>query len=680
MERFATPFGKGDDMSLLHWTSVIALTTLLFSTQAAVGQRPNGFRNFPAAGPGRIDQFVSPNDSDDSSMLASLNKSGKIRRLIDPAQLDKIPQQPGRSPLQLSDAVELVRKSNGELYQSALRASSAFSVKPELFELIAETDEAFVVASSVRLVVKDPVAFAAVSPEFQATLDENSRNTEKFDALTPEERQKIEAFLSAKAAKLPDDHPLADAARRGNAALFEAIQQGIGDFSVTETITIAKQPLPVKDGRVQYPSFDQGVMDLTKFKPGERKIVELSSDDPPEFGDFAWLAENRANRSPAPAPDQVRESTVAEGETRYRDDFLTGFTVGNGWQWEKTWDFWVGYFRINMGAGYEFGMRFPLQLDGKVSPTSIKHYGVKDKSHSISSRLQLTPFDADADFYRQIGVPQSLVFEGKEFVLGASAYYHLKLRAFGGNIINRGDRFGFDYGRNLKPPGPDSPSRFRIEIPPELTGTRFDFGALSGSAQFGLLAELEGSASITSSLMVDRGVVENRSMKLAFDRNDTLYFSYAMDPLTVSDGQQSARQRYGIRLSNPEYRVSASLTPSVRGQLRSHVPGFRKRFNTAWIDLNRFRFDLEETKFTAHRGTRRHHDFNIGTREFHRLSARPSLPDTSSPGEELSDIDLSEAKPGFRPPATGKIKLPKKSGGAAKPGKELSTDKAKLKL
>jgi hypothetical protein len=60
----------------------------------------------------------------------------------------------------------------------------------------------------------------------------------------------------------------------------------------------------------------------------------------------------------------------------------------------------------------------------------------------------------------------------------------------------------------------------------------------------------------------------------------------------------------------------------------------------------------------------RHRDFNIGTREFHRLWARPSLPDTSSPEEERSDIDLSEAKPGFRPPATGKIKLPKKSGGA----------------
>lgn len=667
-------------MSLSHWTSVIALTTLLFSNHAAVGQLPNGLKRIPSAGTGRIDQFVSPNDSDDSNILTSLNKSGKIRRIIDPALLDKILQQPGRSPLRLSEAVELVRKSNGELYESAMRASSAFSVKPELFELIAETDDAFVVASGVKLVVKDPDAFAAVSPEFQATLDENSRNAEKLDSLPTEERQKIEAFLTAKAAKLPDDHPLADAARRGNAALFEAIQQGIGDFSVTETITIAKQPLPVKDGRVQYPSFDRGVMDLTKLQPGGKKIVDLSSEDPQEFGDFAWLEFGRAERSPAPIPDPVRESTVAEGETRYRDDFLTGFTIGNGWQWEKTWDFWVGYFRINMGAGYEFGMRFPLKLDGTVSPTSIKHYGEKDKSHSISSRLKLTPFDGNADFYRQIGVPQSLVFEGKEFVLGASAYYHIKLRAFGGNIIDRGDRIGFDYGRNLIPPGPDSPSQFRIEIPPELTGTRFDFGALSGSAQFGLLAELEGNASITSSLMVERGIVENRSMKLAFDRNDTLRFSHSLDPLTVPDGQRSARQRYGIRLSNPEYRVAASLTPSVRGQLRSHVPGFRKRFNTSWIDLNRFRFDLEETKFSAHGGTRRHRDFNIGTREFHQLWAQPSLPDAASPGEALSDIDLSEAKPGFRPPAAGKIKLPGKPGATAKPIKELNADKAKSKL
>jgi hypothetical protein len=665
-------------MNLSYWTCVAALLPVLYSTQAVVGQPPNGVRSISGAVPGRIDQFVSPGDADDSGVLAALNKSGKIRRMIDPTQLDKIPEPSDRSSVRLSDAIELVRKSNTELYQSALRASSAFSVKPELYEVIAETDETFVVASGVKLLVKDPAAFAAISPEFRATLDENSRNTDKLEMLPADQRQKIEKFLTEEAFRLPDGHPLADAARRGNAALFEAIQQGIGDFSVTETITIAKQPLPMKDGRVVYPDFDRGLMDLNKFQSATKDISELNSSGRTEFGDFEWIAERPAGRkAAAPAPEPVRESTVAEGETNYRDHFLTGFTIGNGWQWEKTWDFRFGYFRISMGAGYEYGMRFPLKFDGTVTPTSIKHYGVRDKSHSISSSLQMTPFDGDADFYHQIGVPQSLVYEGKEFLLGASAYYNVKLRAFGATIVNRGDRFGFDAGRNLRPPGPGRPVQFRLEIPPEVTGTQFDLWALSGSAQFGLLAELEGEASITSSLMVDRGVVDNRSMTLAFNRNDTLRFAHALDPLALANGERSAHQRYGIRLSNPEYRVSASLTPSVRGQLRSHVPGFRKRFNTAWINLNRFRFDLGEAEFTAHRGTRRHRDFNIGTREFHRLVARPSLPESASPGDEIADTDVSEAKPRFRPPVPGKIKLPKKSEGAVKPIKELNADKEK---
>jgi hypothetical protein len=57
--------------------------------------------------------------------------------------------------------------------------------------------------------------------------------------------------------------------------------------------------------------------------------------------------------------------------------------------------------------------------------------------------------------------------------------------------------------------------------------------------------------------------------------------------------------------------------------------------------------------------------------------ARPSLPESASPGDEIADTDVSEAKPRFRPPVPGKIKLPKKSEGAVKPIKELNADKEK---
>jgi hypothetical protein len=84
-------------------------------------------------------------------------------------------------------------------------------------------------------------------------------------------------------------------------------------------------------------------------------------------------------------------------------------------------------------------------------------------------------------------------------------------------------------------------------------------------------------------------------------------------------------------LSEPKYQVSASLTPAVRGQLRSHVPGFRKTFSTGWIDLNRFKFELGRATLSAHEGTRNYREISIGTKEFEQFKTRPILPEIDRP-------------------------------------------------
>jgi hypothetical protein len=661
---------------------LIAVLLMLCTVRTVHGQQPNTLRELSARDLDLISRFGAAQDADDADVLTALNKSGRIRRLIDPAQIQRVPQAVD-SPISLSDAYQMIRRSNDELYQSALRIPSAFTVRPEMFELIAETDDSFVIASGIELMVRDPDSLAAVSPEFRATLEENQKQMESLESLPAEERRQIEKYLTEEGSKLPLDHPLAESARKGNAALFTAIQKGLGEYQVTETITVAKRPLPMLQGRVQHPSFDQGIMDLTRLRDGSARIIDFEPQPEGGPGAFQWqvpegrqipggpaervapesrrgsVPESRDAKSSGPARNEARparEETIAEGETVMRDAFFTGFSTGDGWQWEKRWGFWVGHFKIKLGAGYEFGMRVPLKFEGTANPTSIRHYGRQDNPHRIGMTLKMTPFNASAANFQIAGIPESQIFEGKEFVLGASAYYHIQLRAFRRNWIDKTKNFGFDFGRDLRPPGAGETVDFRMEIPPELTRTRFDFEFLSGAAQFGLLAELQGEASIDASLMKDGEVQDDSPMSLRYNLGDTIRLSETLQPQTLPDGEQSTSVRYGLRLSNPTYRLSATLTPSVRGQVRSHVPGFRKRFNTAWIDLHRFKVELDDMKFTAHRGTQRYRDFRIGVKEYYRTYDRPSLPDSPAPGLGRSEKGTSRTLPGKLPFALDKIK------------------------
>lgn len=586
------------------------------------------------------------------STLESLEKLGQIRRWIKPNEVARIGLQNSDGvTTSLAEVVQTTRQSNIGLYQTAQRLPQALAGRPEWLESIAETDDAFVITSGVRMLVKDPKALAAISEEFRNSLSERNEVQDKWGDLPEAERQHLEKFFAEKTAKMPDDHPLAAAAKKGSAALFAAIQEGYGEFAVTETIAFAKSPLPVRNGRIVHPTFERGLIDFRPHSPLELQLPNTEASPPLNPEVFEWLAE-KDEASIAPNNRERQQHTHVRGEKRFRHDFIVGFSIGSSWSWERKWESWAGYFEIKLGAGYEFGVRFPMQIRGESNPTYIRRYAQTDSEQRFSTNLTLHTMDAGPAYYRQQGVPERHVFDGKEFVLGARAYYRIKLRAFKHTWINRGRDFGFDYGQNLVPPTPGQDVHFHMEIPAQLTGTHFDYSAVSGSAQFGLKVTLEGNASIRSQLIIDRENAEEGDMRINFGQTGRANLGLTLPPIHLSPRQSQDHYRYGLRLSEPKYRVAASLTPAVRGQLRSHVPGFRKTFSTGWIDLNRFKLELGRATLTAHEGTRNHRDITIGTKEFEQFKSRPILPEIAPPptGGANSPITGLTEPPAKAPP------------------------------
>ena len=611
---------------LIRAVALLALLLPTAQTQAQVNRIPI------AEPPRQTERPLGIADEDEElSTLESLERSGQIRRWIAPNQVARIGlQSSDGATTSLAEVVQTIRQSNIGLYQTAQRLPQALSGRPEWIESIAETDDAFVISSGVRMMVKDPRALAAISAEFRNSLSERNEVQDKWEDLPEEERQQLEKFFADKTNKMPADHPLAAPAKKGPAALFAAIQEGYGEFSVTETVAFAKLPLPVRNGRIVHPSFERGLIDFRPHRPLELHLPNTES--PPAFKPevFEWLAE-KDEQSRSPNNPERNQHTQTRGEKKFRHDFLVGFTIGNSWSWERKWESWAGYFEIKLGAGYEFGLRFPMSIRGEANPTYIRRYGRTDNENRFSTNLTLHTFDAGPAYYRQQGVPERYVFDGQEFVLGSRAYFRIKLQAFGRTWINRGKEFGFDYGHDLVPPTPGQDARFHLEIPPQLTGTHFDYDVLSGSAQFGLKVTLEGNASIKSELVLDRETAEHGEMKIHFGQAGRANLSLTLPPIHLSPRQSSDHYRYGLRLSEPKYQVSASLTPAVRGQLRSHVPGFRKTFSTGWIDLNRFKFELGRATLSAHEGTRNYREISIGTKEFEQFKTRPILPEIDRP-------------------------------------------------
>lgn len=543
---------------------------------------------------------------DNDTLLAVIREGGQVRSIVDPARFDSVQiEMFNGTKVSLRTVVTEITSEMDRFGTAATRARAALAGAPEIVDAVVETNDAFVVSKSVHVVVSDPAAFARESQEFRDYLQNRPAAAPRYAGLDAEARAAFDQYVRTEVPNLAASHPLARAAAQGSDALLRAVYDGLGDFEITDTISFAKEPLAQRNGQLLHPTFRNGL-----FDPGAAQALPesvLSANALRVLPDISVPEVNLPDPPPSAA-------TTTGGQHAFETEFLAGFTVGRRWDWERRWNFGVGFFRLSLGASYGYGLRLPMRVRVNASPTRVVTEGDFDRAHEVRADVRMESFDGDEAFYRRVGLPRDRVFSGKELVLEASFYYGLKLNAFGRDWIHiRRRDSGFNRSADFAPPLGNRRATATLEIPPEVTNTRFGSRYLGGYAQFGVAAELEGNASIEARWSGTRA--QRPFERLTFSNAQPQSIEGTLPVLEAAEGR-SVTRNYGLHFRNPRYEISASLVPMIRGVAEIDVGVYANTFSTGWLRLNAFRVPLASETFGAHAGTAREHYEEIGFKTF----------------------------------------------------------------
>jgi len=325
--------------------------------EAAAQQAP-----VPRRLPANIQLNQVPEQDPDALVTEGLKNYRGLRQ-IDPQQLQRQSISVGENQMMaLSEVAEGILASHQKLESELSRAPRALlgGKTNSSIDLI-ETEETFILVRSTQAIVLDPVAAANASPEFKNYLQNSTAPQKQALAdLSPESKKGIEKFIRDKLHTLSADDPLRKAyARGGEQGLLDAVVNGQGSLEIIDTFIIPKTQLPVVDGRLRIPTIRNGVFSFQHSVPStlialpERNMGGLTKIDRQQLSQgnqiVALERPGAAPETSAPAGARTASSTQA-GEERFTAEFLTGFTEGNSWQWERRWSYPSGFFSHHPGC------------------------------------------------------------------------------------------------------------------------------------------------------------------------------------------------------------------------------------------------------------------------------------------------------------------------------------------
>lgn len=500
----------------------------------------------------------------------------------------------GDTSQSVADLAAQVFRDNAALLRQANDApAAAVFGRPHTQVETDELPDSFVVSQTTTVVVSDPDRLAQASAAFRQFRPEQGV-APSYSELPQEARDGLDR-LWADSTSMPQNHPLRIAGEQGRQALVDAVYAGAGELQVTDTFTVAKaaaaggaanRHVLRNDGLIDYSATTPAAswLPLPLLQLPRLPLPAVQPEDPP-----------------IPAPALHRN-----GRHAYAAKFLTGFTRGRSWDWERRWNFPSGFFRLSLGASYGLGLRVPMQVTGSISPTLIRRSAGVDSQDPVEVSVLAQPMDGDAAHYRAAGLEQGKVFDGHEFVLNAETYYGLRLRALWMNVayVPR-TTFGLNLNQNWRPPFGDYHGTAAGDptfiIPTAQTHTEFSpLPGLSGWAQFGININGTGRAIITQQPVING---ERRtSRRLTFTHPTAQDRTYLL-PATRPDVGDTARTRYGLRLSDPRYMADLSLTPMIRAGVTAGYRSFSRSFRTDWISLPAARVSLGNLSLGRHDGT-----------------------------------------------------------------------------
>jgi len=285
------------------------------------------------------------------------------------------------------------------------------------------------------------------------------------------------------------------------------------------------------------------------------------------------------------------------GPLNFQGQFMAGFTVQHDWEWEREWDYASGFFRVGLGADANVGLRIPLEVTGSMTPGSF-HSAADAGSQRVTLNFRGRAFDAPESFYEAVHLPRHKRLGGKEVVLAVRASYKLKFRALWKTWVDIDKSPGFDLSRHWTPPWAPGSGEYRIVIPPELTRSVVDFSVLRGEA---IAAISLGGGNSQIGLRSATLINQNRNP------NDALILKPSASQQTYFDLNPFQAQRFGFVLTAPDenlYRFDLYAVPEVKVRVRADVDllfdDFSRTFETGWIRLNQFRFNLGSVPFGRH--------------------------------------------------------------------------------
>lgn len=329
--------------------------------------------------------------------------------------------------------------------------------------------------------------------------------------------------------------------------------------------------------------------------------------------------------------------------------YLTGFTFSKHFgdiyyihfadETEFT-DAYFANFMWRLSAG--FGLRWPFEVNatsainmvyGPGNPGSPINYPVADSSQLCSGisiegaganrnahfcaqaavvkihakgPREISDFHFNAEFYRATGLPEDKIFRGKEFVfeLGMTCRFYASIP--GPNI----GPFNCPGGMKFEPfaeqsqfspqLGPDNKEFINLELTGRNLGLALELGI--GYVGFNPGVSVGGrDGKFKLDVTPHRSQVDVPSVEFAsFDSDRTIN---VVERASIPNEYGASGGYWGVDFSNPAYRVTATLTPTMSVDIGVGIGPFGWAFNTGRFSVDELSVDIASGQFERHEGT-----------------------------------------------------------------------------
>lgn len=314
-------------------------------------------------------------------------------------------------------------------------------------------------------------------------------------------------------------------------------------------------------------------------------------------------AEPQEPATPAPPPAPKVED-VSASYPLGTHNYLAGFTLGRDFEWSQgvqttiKWCLFgckeTYYAKVSAGFGYQFGLRFPIQLSGTYD------YALKNNVPSGTVTTNIVTINGSAGDYASTGLPGNLVYEGKELVAGFNAHAGVaaKLPLIG--QLGTGDIPLVDIDLTTLLPGDFANGQFKPPEPgkpgPSAPFILDQFDLLGGRGNFGILGaqvfpaiDVRMDSTLLSLTLTDR---------FAANKTTTLPAGTVTVPLALKNGAAE------FDIGNPQYGIQFTLTPGLDARLFIDLAVWGAKVDwPVWFPQLAVTVPSDGLKFECHKGT-----------------------------------------------------------------------------